>query len=275
MSEDNVQKALHTRGSDAAPSTGKAAGAKEWHLTKSKELAELEASLKTMPPPPQTRRRGPVAGATPCLAGAKAPLTGKKRKYDRDATPSEHPPAKRQPSTTPYANTLELRRAILRRPGKPKPVPSRLGRSSTPAAVPATENKERMNTQGRPSSAMRSTKKVKFSPASEKVARPISMLGEAASANKKTSQNTPFASRDSVDMATPNGSIARKPTMRAISSAKSKTGGGTGGTASNKNRGDTIGGKSSSGSSLRVAAAIRATKAHDAYIARMRKAQKQ
>jgi hypothetical protein len=274
------KKALHTRGSDAVPSTGEAVGGKEWHLTKSKELAELEAALKTMPPPQKTQRSGRVAGPTPSLAGAEAPVTGKKRKYDSAVTPAEHPPAKRQPSTTPYANTLELRRAILRRPGQSKPtVPSRLGRtSSTPAAVPATENKERMSTQGRPSCTTRSNiKKVKFSPAPQKVASQMTIETTRAN-NSLRGQNTPFCSRNVVHTATPDGSVAQKPTMRAISSAKSRTGAATrtGGTASKRSRGSgTISGKSSSSSSsLRVAAAIRATQAHEAYIARMRKAQK-
>ncbi|KAL4542128.1 hypothetical protein Ndes2437B_g06442 [Nannochloris sp. 'desiccata'] len=256
------------RAKGGATGTPYTRGGKEWHLTKSKELAELEAALKTMPPPQQTLRRGRLPSATPSLAGAGAPVTGKKRKHDDSTvTPAEHPPAKRHPSTTPYANTLELSRAILRRPGQSKPtVPSRLGRTSTPAAVPATQNKERLNTQALPSSATRSTKKVKFSPAPQKAASPMTI--EAASSNKNRGQNTPFGSRNVVDTATPNGLVARKPTLRANSSAKSRT---RGGTASNRSGG---GNKSSSSSSLRVAAAIRATKAHEAYIARMRKAQK-
>jgi hypothetical protein len=265
----DTKKALATRGSDAAPSTGKATGGKEWHLTKSKELAELEAALKTMPPPQQQQPRS--GRATPSLATSSskaaapaAPVTGKKRKHDDDnaVTPAEHPTAKRQPSTTPYANTLELRRAILRRPGQPKPPagPSRLGRSSTPATtgVPATENKEQ-----NPPSTMRSTKKVKFSPS------PMVAPANATAANRtQMNNNTPFGSQNAVvDTSTPNGSIARRPTMRAVSSGKSRfsgAGGSSSGAVRNK----------SSKSSLRVAAAIRATQAHQAYIARMRKAQK-
>jgi hypothetical protein len=240
-----------------------------------------------MPPPQQAhRRRG---GATPstskAAAGSTAPMTGKKRKYADDSavTPAEHPPAKRQPSTTPYANTLELRRAILRRPGaNPKPAvgPSRLGRSSssvTPAAAAHSENKHQEQCTNSPiSSAMRSNKKVKFSPAPRNAAAAAggvvaaSPMAVARSNKIIPGQNTPFSRSSVVDTATPNGSVARRPTIRAVSSGRSRMGSGTG-TGSRTGGGGSN--TSASTTSLRVAAAIRTTKAHEAYIARMRKAQ--
>ena len=250
----DTKKALQTGGSNAAPSTGKATGGKEWHLTKSKELAELEAALKTMPP--RAQRRGHATGATPstnkadaAVGGSGPTTTGKKRKYTDDdsaVTPAEHPPSKRQPSTTPYANTLDLKRAIIRRPGAPKPnVTSRLGRPST-AATPLTTEKQ-LQEQKKPVSTVKtaqlSHKKVKFSPcAASGVFNPMAV----ASTNKGKSNlgrmqsNTPCGS-NTVTTDTPNGSVARRPTIRTISTAKSHRVGG------------------SSSTSLRVAAAIRAT----------------
>jgi hypothetical protein len=230
-----------------------------------------------MPPPPQAPRTG-RAIATPSLpssskavAAATASVTGKKRKYDDSAvTPAEHPPAKRQHSTTPYANTLELRRAILRRPGQPKPVPgpSRLGQtSSTPSTANENKNQANSNNQIRAPSTMKSTKKVKFSPTAPADTKKTESM---PSGQNRGQNSTPFNSRNVADTSTPNGFVARRPIMRAVSSAKSRM---SSGSAKNKTASGGIGGKSSS-SSLRVAAAIRATKAHESYIARMRNAQK-
>lgn len=143
-----VRAQLAEAGESVAPSTGPEQR-KVWHFTKSKELEELEAALKSLPRAPRSAsaRRpsgaAPAAG-TPAGAATLAPatrLTGTKRKASdaAAATPvTDAPSAKRGTPGSAAANTLVLKNQIIRRPGRPKARgPSRLGLSSSTAAVPA------------------------------------------------------------------------------------------------------------------------------------------
>lgn len=121
-------------------STGGRSSTREWHVTKSQALAELEAQLKTIGPRKKafaTPKLTPVTGAP--AAATRRQMTGTKRKAD--ASPDESIENEQRPGKRPAWQQCpqgSSASASRRRPGDSKPaVTSRFGVAAAAEAAEA------------------------------------------------------------------------------------------------------------------------------------------